>query len=539
MKHLSWFIYGPALGLLALITLSGAGNQDWSFDDEDYIATAERARHDPLHVFSPDKEIRSTNVRGASRPTVHLYFLALYTVFGDQPAPYHVASAVLHWMVAFLLALAVSSLGGSRITAFLSGALFLVNLSHLRVVYWVAGVAYLLAALFGIAAFLAFRHAESRGKFKLSWLPPFLFLAAVCAHEAAVVFAGAIFYLLGKRSWRERLATVWPYIVVITIIFLLSRFVYETPIMAASSSGNGLEAGPSQGNFRIGSHLFSAIPLYLLDMAVGVVRDMRWLPLGASERVALGTMLLAALAASAFRFPAIRLAPIWILLALLPFTPWEGGTLAWRYHYLPALGVSALLAILVSWISCRLAFILRMRPLSAILPWLLFALFLALAYPSINYVQAVQHSYSGLYLRRSGEYERALVQYQHAIHRSAGHPSSYRFQFGSALCMLGLQRTDQAYPVLLDLVRNHPAYGEAANWFLRVRARLRHWPPGLMDDRGRITDRQLFGNQMKTEIDQAIRDGQWEEAEALCVAALSVLPESREFHETLRLVLER
>ncbi|MFH1277824.1 MAG: hypothetical protein ABIK65_05550 [Candidatus Eisenbacteria bacterium] len=531
--HVPWVLYGIVLALVSAAAFGGAVDQDWSFDDEDYIAAAQRARHDLWYVFSPDKPVQATNARGASRPAVHLYYLALYGLFDGAPSGYHVMSVVLHTLVAFLLALSIASMGGGRIGSFSAGLLFLINLSHLRAVFWAAAVAFLLAALFGLAAFLAMSRTAGAKSKKRSWMASVLFLAAVCAHESAIAFLFPILYLLRHRPRKEMAIAAGPFLVAVGAVLVLSLFVYDTPITMQGGERTEEVAEISQGEVHVGPHILTNMALYVSDIVVGVARDVRWVRWTVPTRVALGCLFLGLLIYSTVRRPRLRIAAAWIVVATLPFAPWDSGTLAWRYHYLPATGVCAVLGLLLSRGGRYGARIFRWGPLAWMIPTSLVALSFFVSLPLIKYTQAVQHSYSGQYLRRQGEYGRAKTQYDFAISKGGDHPTTFLFQYGSALCLLGLSETGRAHSAFRDLVRDHPTYAPAIQWFLRVHGRRAGWPGALLDPSGRITNKRALEEYLHRDIRSAAMEKRWMDASALCIGFLSLFPETPEIRQVL------
>ena len=131
LKH--WISLALILAASASYLSLDLRHHDWSFDDDNYIEDARMAQSRFSHVFSPDKA-------GAGRPTVHLYFYALFPIFEEDPGKYHVANLFVHAANAFLLATLVHRLGANFWVAASTGLLFYFSLSHFRAILWISGI---------------------------------------------------------------------------------------------------------------------------------------------------------------------------------------------------------------------------------------------------------------------------------------------------------------------------------------------------------------------------------------------------------------
>ena len=89
----------------------------------------------------------------ASRPFVHLYFLAVFPLFGENPVGYHVLNVIWHVACSYLcFQVGLVVLGMRWSEAILTGLLFFLNVSHFRAIYWVSGVSLMMATIFGLLA---------------------------------------------------------------------------------------------------------------------------------------------------------------------------------------------------------------------------------------------------------------------------------------------------------------------------------------------------------------------------------------------------
>ena len=314
-------------------------NHGWAFDDEDYIENAKIAQSRFSHVFSPDKA-------GAGRPTVHLYFWALYPIFREDAGSYHVANLVVHAVNGFLLASLIYRMGASFWVATSAGLLFCFSLSHFRAIFWISGIGHLLATGFGMTACLALLRYSRSHRQILLWISTACFALASFAHQSAIVFLVLFFIFVFQRNISSLLRDFTPLCAVPIAVVLASTFLYATPL-----SGDG--------EYSIGIHLLANLPHQFYRLFAGYFLD----PWTTSSPVwldlSIGLLLISALAYGAVHTNNIRLPVFWLMVSLLPFALWPAGATNWRYYYLPSTGSSILVALLFAWLGERAGQILR------------------------------------------------------------------------------------------------------------------------------------------------------------------------------------
>ncbi len=144
------------------------------------------------------------------RPVTLLAHYLLYGLFGPDPFWHHLASALLHGAVVFLLGLLVKRLTGDGRLGTRTALLFAAHPIHTEAVAYVSGLAELLAALGFLAAYLVYLSATTpeeggvsrRGRFIIAAL--LLFLAVASKENAAalfgVVLAGDLLFRRGGIS---------------------------------------------------------------------------------------------------------------------------------------------------------------------------------------------------------------------------------------------------------------------------------------------------------------------------------------------------
>ena len=366
------------------------------------------------HVFSPDKA-------GAGRPTVHLYFYALFPIFEEDPGKYHVANLFVHAANAFLLATLVHRLGKNFWVAASTGLLFCFSLSHFRAILWISGIGHLLASGFGLTSCLVLlRHVRVRRR-GLLWISAAFFAAAAWAHQSAVVFLPLFFILVFQRDrsfpWRD----LAPLCAVPIAVFLASKFLYATPL--------------SDGDYTAGLHLLSNPPKQLFRLLGGYFLDPTTASGTRGSEYRMGLALILILGFIALRNRSIRLPALWTIVSLLPFSLWPAGSDNWRYYYLPSTGSSVLVALLFGWLGEHSGRLLRVPMLRYALPFVMTAAVAGVNLAHMPCLQAVQFFFSGQYFQRIKQnHRRALDQYRNAQTLCADHPIAPRWQFNMAMC---------------------------------------------------------------------------------------------------------
>ncbi|MFH1571650.1 MAG: hypothetical protein ABIL09_26915 [Gemmatimonadota bacterium] len=443
--------------LLSCLLYWGAADLGWAFDDEDYIAAASRAQTDLGHLFSPDKPF-------AARPTVHLYFWVAYKLLGEDPRSYHVASVGLHCLNAVLLSFIVLRAAPGGLTASLAGALFVGAVNPYRAVYWVSGVSYLLAGTFALLCLLQIRSARSADPGLARWTSAAAYGLACGAHEAAALVVVLIAPWLWTGSVRRLLRDLSPYLLILCLLWLLSRFVYQTPL-----SG--------QSDFGLGSHLWSNLPDMLLGSFAGLGADTFEWSISSGTRRLLAAQVGLGLAAAAVMWPIYRPVVLWTLGVILPFSLWPTGPDTSRFYYLPVMGSAVIAAGAITWTAGRAAEVLRIAVVARCLPWALVGGVLVASYRERPCLEAVQYAYSGQYLQNTRrDLAAALRQYQEGLVRCGGRASVSVWLRNAAVCKLRLGRAAEAFGDLSGLVRATPGYDGIYDPLMEAYLQVSHVP---------------------------------------------------------------
>lgn len=280
-------------------------------------------------------------------------FLGEYQLWGLNSTPYHVVNLALHLAIVMLTYRLTLDFTGRRDVAFIAALWFGVTATHVVTVAWVTALNRLLHTFFFLLSlwFLLRYLVQERIKQWPLMASLGAFLMAILADEVSAFFAvilaiyAWLFYFQDRRDLRGYVLVVAPYILLglgagITLYILQSDKNYLQP----SSYGLG---------WHIWRNLWAFLGRSVFPIKAETPREF-WLV----HRV-LGATLLALGLYFVIRGPRLgRFLALWMLLALLPFTP----TVSWspaRYTYLAsipfAVGVSCLMAKVASTLRAKLS----------------------------------------------------------------------------------------------------------------------------------------------------------------------------------------
>lgn len=331
-----------ALGAIAVLGVgwlffAGVADHGFTYDDEDYLRNAERARDDLLLLFRAQED-----EPWLSRIGLNLYFFAAQTLFGHDAGYYHLASAGLHLLNVALVIWFVQAHGRSRPTAVAAGMLFMVNGMHYRAVYWISAASLLLGVAFVLVALiLTRRYIDHQRRTVLSAAVCSFMLGALC-HQAMAV-AACFPALLGRAHGlpgRRQLLLLAAFLLPALVILLVERLLHGG-------------AFTSQPTFHpVGWHVVTNLFTYCCGLLVASHLDPRYLSLSAAVAQWVGGLTVVLLLALSRR-RALRFWVAWTLLAAVPFAMWLRPEVLSRYFYLPAIGSSVILAAGIDWLAAR------------------------------------------------------------------------------------------------------------------------------------------------------------------------------------------
>jgi tetratricopeptide (TPR) repeat protein len=186
-RHL-WSAYVILLLVMGTIQFWDARQFPFYSDDFDYIQQAKAFSGSPSALLSP-------NYKSSGRSATTVLIAVVHTIFGDNPVPYHIFTFTLHVLAACILAWTFAKLGYGRDTAMVAGILFLFNVSHYEVPYWLSCISYPGCLTAGcLAVVYNAKHVEEGSSRYVSWV---MVLVAAAFHAGAIAFvllAGFVIY---------------------------------------------------------------------------------------------------------------------------------------------------------------------------------------------------------------------------------------------------------------------------------------------------------------------------------------------------------
>ena len=289
-------------------------------------------------VFQPSDLVNISGQSHFYRPVIELYFWTASPLFGGSPVAFHLASILLHIANCGLVYLLASNLGLRRRYAWVAALLFAVQPGYVGAVAWVGAIAEPIGAFFGCASILAFiryrrmrdlpgRSARSSHAREGWWIviSVVLFALSLLTHESSVVFLPLLVladWTIGAWRWKwGELARVYGAFIAVTLAYL-----------AVDLTINARHYIVVEGEYRIGWHMVNSVLSYIASLYVG---ERTWLA-HALVGIVLAWILIRG-------NPRARYAVAWMVIAILPFAPFEFGNVS-RYLYLPAIGFAMLMA---------------------------------------------------------------------------------------------------------------------------------------------------------------------------------------------------
>jgi protein O-mannosyl-transferase len=335
-----------AVSIVALLALAVWGvtvSFGWVWDDFPTVVS-NPSLHDLktlgsafFHDFWGLHEIPAQS--GYWRPMATVVYTLATSIFGTNPAPFHLINVLVHGGVAVLGILVLQRLGLEGIGLLVGGLFFALHPIHSETVSFVSALPDLLAALFGLGALVVWP--------KRLWLGTALFVAALLSKESAIAFGLAGIWL----NWRSPRLRVT--IIPVCVVYGLAH-VWVT-------GGTGVRAlwGGS-----LGAHLGTVLRLVPYSAFLSLI------PVGTSPTriftLSSGVLNWATVTSGAtvvlvivFAWRFRKSAPVaarglaWFGLFWLPVSnliPTE-GLLVDRYLYLPAIGTAAIVGTLAAWVA--------------------------------------------------------------------------------------------------------------------------------------------------------------------------------------------
>ncbi len=215
-----------ALTLIAAALVAGWSLRSAGFFQDDWLLLALSRHLD--HPGLP--YVSGTLHEFYYRPSWFALWWISERLFGHHATSHYLLSLFLHAGSGVLLSLLVARISRSRLTALISGLVFVLLPPAFGTVMWLANRNELLAVFAGLAALLVLER-HHRGLPAALLLGLCLFVS-VTAKENGLLFAGLAFLRLAWRQWTQRSVSMafWPAVVVPALITLAMRSMVIAPV---------------------------------------------------------------------------------------------------------------------------------------------------------------------------------------------------------------------------------------------------------------------------------------------------------------------
>ena len=357
-----------ALGLITSLNTLGGG---FAADDSTQILNNSLIKHlgnIPDAFFTSVWAFASTDIVFATdtyyRPLFNVLLMVNYAIFGSSAWGWHLANALIHSGVVYLVFLLLKEITGDEWVAAISAVLFAVHPAHSESVAWVSGITDPWMAVFALpAVYCYWKYAKDGRKSLLLGSAGFYFLALLVKETAVAIPMLILFcetwYFGTSRPWAERMrraALILSVFAIPSAIYLVMRY------------------------HALSGVLFGSVPLYPLAAAIKTVPvallkyvGLTVVPTGYSYLhyvalvgslgsiafwACLGAVVCIGAAIILTRSRELILCAVWFVVWLAPalaairrFDP--EFVIQDRYLYLPSIGVSLALGLGVRWLATR------------------------------------------------------------------------------------------------------------------------------------------------------------------------------------------
>jgi len=363
-----WYFPGFAL-LVTLVTYLGTLRYEFVFDDDPQIRNNPFVRswgYVPQYFYSSVwKNIYPLVSGNYYRPMFQLWLRANDAVFGLHAMGWHLTTVLLHVLVTWLVYRVVFKLTGRFTAAWLTALIFGLHPIHHEAVAWVSGTTESLFAAFFLAAFLA--YLRSRDGFRTIWMAVSAcgYGLALLSKETAIILPVLVFateWISDQPSERpassgfvrrfgQALIPVTYYVPVAAAYFLARTRVLSGFGHAVS------DASVTSWLLTLPSILFFYVKHWFFPVGLSEFYDVPYQTRLSVTEVILPAAALLTLAYAAWRLrkplgiQSVKYAVAWLVIPLLPaldtFVFANGELVHDRYFYVPSIGASLLLALIV------------------------------------------------------------------------------------------------------------------------------------------------------------------------------------------------
>ena len=402
----TWLGYLALLGVITWLCFGDLRHHALGVHDAQTFRDNIEISRDFSFFFSAEKEQKT------GRPLAELIKWLGFVCWGNDPAAYHLFVVVLHTLASWLLARLFWRFEIQVEAAYLSGLLFLVNVSHAQTVHHISALDYPLALCCGLLAGLMFKCYLDTPSMTRLWSGYGLLLGGIFSHPSVLALGGVYAYYAWHRGYGLR--AWWRHVV--PGMLLLGGMLLG--LLISPKETTTLIALEAYGSMPVSS-LVSRIGDGLLVYLSRLVSTAHWLPMTLHEvhpwEATLGWVVLAGLLGWVVRhaFPTAFWA-IWVLISLLPFLvlapTHDGGT---RYLYIPSAGIAGLIAGCIH--SGSRGLNARYRPWGFCMAVLVTAGLLGYSHRSLKQVEALSLYYSARYHLHAEERQIGIELLQRAL----------------------------------------------------------------------------------------------------------------------------
>lgn len=280
-----------------------------------------------------------------------------YRLWPDSPPLMHVQSTLWYGLLICLMGRLYFRLDNnpSRQTAGLATLFFALSSLHLTAVTWLSARNQLIAGCFTLLCITAYHDWRHTRLARHGWLAALMLAAGLLSAEAAVAtMAYLVAYALcmdTAPNWSQRLRPLLPFM----LIVVAWRIAYH--LLGYGAANSAFYIDPAADPARFAGVLLLRLPTLLLSLLVGIASPMIALlqPLQQAQYAvgATAIALLFFLAAHAYGLWSTRLARFYGLGAFLSIIPFCASQPADRLLQNAELGMSALLAMLLTLMLAR------------------------------------------------------------------------------------------------------------------------------------------------------------------------------------------
>lgn len=321
-------VFLAALGV-SLLQYGGVLGSFFIIDDFVWLQCAAEAQADLSRVFN-------LQISNFFRPTSHLYFAALYALFGRSELAFHLGNLLLHALCVTLLVALARRLAGTAV-ALLCGAAFLLAPLYADAAVWVSSITEPVAAAAALLALLCWLRFWERPRGGWAdYLGGVVALAlALGSKESAVsLFVVLVWLHLGlwlqgraPRPRRALLLYLPPLALQLAYLAFQYQIQQQNYLVANRTFTFGLH-GLWAVAFSLGRLLYHTAPLYL---AAGLGAILGWHRPALRPTLVAGGLLLLAL-----------------VTLMAPTSMFGGAGLSSRYLYLPTMAAALGAALLAA-----------------------------------------------------------------------------------------------------------------------------------------------------------------------------------------------